>query len=367
MTELISMMATEPALLVHIYDSLEKEEEGIQREFEELAKSAGALPITTIFTKPALSRPKYYIGKGKVMEIVEILKVHPVNLILFNRTLSPSQKRNLELVLQCRVVDRTELVLDIFAQRAKSFEGKLQVLLAQLQHLSTRLIRGWTHLERQKGGIGLRGPGETQLETDRRLIQQRIKIIQSKLEKVKEQRAQNRKRRYRHRILRVALVGYTNAGKSSIFRRLTQVDTWIANQLFATLDPVTRKVCLSQTEKMVLSDTVGFIRQLPHELVDAFSATLEEVRSAHLLLHVIDASDPNHFQLIKTVNDILKKIDAHSIPQILLYNKVDRLNTFQLNKSQMSHTNCVWLSANTGQGFEKLQSILKNKMNYHVV
>jgi GTP-binding protein HflX len=355
----------ERALLIQTRCHTQDDYETDLAEFKALTKTAGAIPLISIISSRIIPDPKYYIGSGKAAEIQSIIKAESLNLVLFNRVLSPRQKRNLEELFKCRVVDRTELVLDIFSQRARSFEGKLQVSLAQLQYLSTRLVRGWTHLERQRGGIGLRGPGETQLETDRRLIRNRIKTLKTKLDKVKKQRHQNRQTRYRARIPLVALVGYTNAGKSSLFSELTSSPTWIADQLFATLDPLLRQVRLPNNQKLILADTVGFIRQLPHELIDAFSATLEEVRKADLLLHVVDASHPNRLAYIEAVNRVLKEIKAHQIPQLLVYNKADCVNPHTLPMHlESASSSGIWISAKTKQGLDELRVALVERLSF---
>ena len=282
-------------------------------EFQELVVSAGAQPVAIITGARQVPEVKYFVGIGKAEEIKLSVMQTEAEIVLFNHTLTPSQERNLESFIKCRVLDRTGLILDIFAQRARTFEGKLQVELAQLQHISTRLVRGWTHLERQKGGIGLRGPGETQLETDRRLIRDRIKNITKRLEKVRLQRNQSRRRRIKAQIPTVSIVGYTNAGKSTLFNTLTASAVYTADQLFATLDPTLRSLSLPSIGKVILTDTVGFIRHLPHDLVDAFKATLEETQKADLLLHVIDAMNSSREDLIDQVNDILEEIGASQV------------------------------------------------------
>lgn len=329
-------------------------------EFIDLANSAGAEVVDSVFANRDHPDPKYFVGKGKVEEIAQIIQAHSAELVLFNHELSPAQERNLEKALKCRVFDRTGLILDIFAQRARTFEGKLQVELAQLQHLSTRLIRGWTHLERQKGGIGLRGPGETQLEVDRRLIRGRIKQLTQNLAKVRQQRKQSRRARQRATIPTVSLVGYTNAGKSTLFNLVTGADVLVANQLFATLDPTLRKVHLDGIGDVIFTDTVGFIRDLPHDLVDAFSATLEETRDADILLHVVDRSDNHWRDRKKQVESVLTQIGADEVPIIEVYNKIDLLEN-QEPKSELFEVGIkarVWLSASANQGIQILKEAI---------
>jgi GTP-binding protein HflX len=296
-------------------------------EFGELARSAGASVVGSLAARVERPNPKYYIGSGKADELKAQKQALDADLILVNHTLSPVQERNLEQLTECRVVDRTGLILDIFAQRARSHEGKLQVELAQLKHMSTRLVRGWTHLERQRGGaIGLRGPGETQLELDRRLLGDRVKQLQKRMKKVETQRAQARRARQRNALPIVALVGYTNAGKSTLFNALTGATVYAADQLFATLDPTMRRLDGLDCGPIVLADTVGFIRDLPHDLVAAFRSTLAEARDADLLLHVVDASDPERDQHIIDVEEVLKEIGADDLPQVLVYNKIDLIH-----------------------------------------
>ncbi|MDX1698637.1 MAG: ribosome rescue GTPase HflX, partial [Thiohalobacterales bacterium] len=305
----------ERAVLVHINFPDAVDEEDLQ-EFTELVNSAGAVIAATVTGTRGKPEPRLFIGQGKAMEIRDVVRGQKAEVVIFNHALSPSQERNLERELSCRVLDRTGLILDIFAQRARSFEGKLQVELAQLRHLSTRLVRGWTHLERQKGGIGLRGPGETQLESDRRMLNARIKVINRRLEKVEKQRDQGRRSRRRAAVPTVSLVGYTNAGKSTLFNALSGADAYAADQLFATLDPTLRRIEVRGVGPLVLADTVGFIRHLPHDLVAAFRATLEETRRADLLLHVIDAQDPDRHSHMEQVNAVLEEIGAADVPQI---------------------------------------------------
>lgn len=294
-----------------------------ENEFIELARSAGAAVVGFIKGSRQNPDPRYFVGEGKAEEIRQLRELQDANLVIFDHNLSPAQERNLEKLLQCRVLDRTGLILDIFAQRAQSHDGKLQVELAQLKHLTTRLVRGWTHLERQKGGIGLRGPGETQLETDRRLIGERIKQITKRLEKVQNQREQGRQSRKKAEIPTVSLVGYTNAGKSTLFNALTQANVYVADQLFATLDPTLRRVKLPNQREIILADTVGFIRHLPHDLVAAFRSTLQETIDADLLLHIIDSHDDQLELYREQVNKVIAEIGAEHVPQIEVMNKID--------------------------------------------
>ncbi len=331
-----------------------------QSEFVELVASAGAEVLAVVGGRRDVPDAKFYAGSGKAAEIAEIVKVQKAELAVFNHDLSPSQERNLEKLLQCRVLDRTGLILDIFAQRARSHEGKLQVELAQLQHLATRLVRGWSHLERQKGGIGLRGPGETQLETDRRLIGTRIKRLKDRLEKVRRQRLTSGAARRKAEIPTVSLVGYTNAGKSTLFNQLTGAQSYAADKLFATLDPTLRRLSLGAGEPVILADTVGFIRDLPHDLVDAFHATLEETRQAHLLLHVVDAADPERIERIHQVQAVLEEIGARDIPQIEVFNKIDLIEGAEprIERDAEGMVSRIYLSAVTEAGFELLRTSL---------
>ena len=346
----------ERAILVHL-EGQDSEASEDPQEFQELAMSAGA-DMVAFFSVP-ISRltAKFLIGSGKVEELRDQVKAVEADLVIFNHTLTPSQERNLERAFECRVLDRTGLILDIFAQRARTHEGKLQVELAQLDHMSTRLVRGWTHLERQKGGIGLRGPGETQLETDRRLLRVRIRQIKQKLEKVRSQREQARRGRRRADIPSVSLVGYTNAGKSTLFNALTTSEVYAADQLFATLDPTLRRLELDDLGPIVLADTVGFIRHLPHKLVEAFRATLEESSNSDLLLHVIDAHEPERMAQIEQVQNVLKEIGAHELPMLEVYNKLDLLDGVepQIQRDADGKPLRVWLSAREGRGLELLR------------
>lgn len=345
----------EKAVLVHIDFHAQQDQEDLD-EFIELAISAGVQIISVVTAKRARPDARTYIGTGKLDEIRDLVKAEEADIVLFNHSLKPSQERNLEKEFQCRVIDRTGLILDIFAQRALTHEGKLQVELAQLRHMSTRLVRGWTHLERQKGGIGLRGPGETQLETDRRLLRDRISFIESRLEKVQKQREQGRRGRSRAALPTVSIVGYTNAGKSTLFNRVTGADVYVADQLFATLDPTLRRIDLPNLGGLVLADTVGFIRHLPHKLVDAFKATLEETVRADLLLHVVDAASDEREDNIESVNKVLQEIGADKQRQIMVYNKIDLLGNVEphIDVDENNMPERVWISAQQGLGIEQL-------------
>jgi len=330
--------------------------------FEELvllAKSAGVRDYDAVTCKRSGPDAALFIGSGKAQEVSDLIVLCQAEIAIFNHALSPAQQRNLEKVLKVRVVDRTSLILDIFAQRAKSHEGKLQVELAQLQHLATRLVRGWTHLERQKGGIGLRGPGETQLETDRRLLGERVKMLKSRLGKLQKQRETQRRARNKNNGFTVSLVGYTNAGKSTLFNALTKAGAYAADQLFATLDTTSRRLYLPDVGNVVLSDTVGFVRELPHQLVAAFRTTLEETIHADLLLHVIDAASSSRTDQIEQVNHVLAEIGAESVPQLLVYNKIDLSG----GSPEVVLDDCgkiarVSVSARTGDGLSELRSAI---------
>ncbi len=344
----------ERAVLVHLNLASELQRED-PRELEELVLSAGGDPVAYVIGARATPDPRTFVGSGKLEEIASTVREHGAEIVIFNHALRPSQERNLESELQCRVLDRTGLILDIFAQRARTHEGKLQVELAQLQHMSTRLVRGWTHLERQKGGIGLRGPGETQLETDRRLLRARIKSITARLGKVRVQREQGRRSRTRAQIPTVSLVGYTNAGKSTLFNRVTQSTVYVADQLFATLDPTLRRVELENVGPVVLADTVGFIAHLPHKLVEAFKATLEETLQADLLLHVVDAASQERESNMYQVQEVLSEIGAEDIPQLQVFNKLDLLGQLpRMERDADGRPLRVWLSAATGAGTDLL-------------
>ena len=349
----------ERALLVHINFPLQADQDDLD-EFIELVRSADVVEVELIVGSRQQPSAKTFIGKGKLEEVAGLARQHEVDVVLFNHTLSPSQERNLEKHLECRVLDRTGLILDIFAQRAQSFEGKLQVELAQLKHLSTRLVRGWTHLERQKGGIGLRGPGETQLETDRQLLGKRIKYLNNRLEKVSRQRKQSRQSRKKAQIPTVSLVGYTNAGKSTLFNTLTNSSVYTADALFATLDPTLRKFEINNELCVILADTVGFIRHLPHDLVAAFRATLLETREADLILHVVDCADDNKHEKMQAVNQVMEEIGAGDVPQLLIYNKIDLVGyPPRIDSDELGVPNRVWLSAVTKAGFDGLIEVLE--------
>jgi len=331
-------------------------------ELRQLVQSAGADACAELTGKRERPDIATYIGKGKAEELRDLVASGRIDVVIVNHDLSPAQERNLEKIASCRVLDRNGLILDIFAQRAHSHEGKLQVELAQLEHLSTRLVRGWTHLERQRGGIGLRGPGETQLETDRRLIRERVKHLTRRLEKVRAQRQSRRKARHKIPIPTVSLVGYTNAGKSTLFNRLTGAGVYAADQLFATLDPTMRRVPLAGNAEVILADTVGFIRHLPHQLVEAFKSTLEEVAEADLLLHVVDGSSPERREQIEQVQNVLREIEADHIPQITIFNKIDLTGELpRLERDETGRIARVFLSAHTGAGIELLLEALSEQ------
>jgi len=351
------------AVLLHL-DLTSQGKKACLQEFADLANAAGIDTAAVVRGSRKLPNPRYFIGTGKAEEVRRLVADKEAELVLVNHALTPVQERNLEKYLGCRVVDRTGLILDIFAQRASTFEGKLQVELAQLRHLSTRLVRGWTHLERQKGGIGLRGPGETQLETDRRLITGRIRHLKRRLDKVQKQRSLQRKSRRKSQVSTISLVGYTNAGKSTLFNLLTGEAVHASSQLFATLDPTLRRIHLPPLDEVVLADTVGFIRDLPHQLVAAFRSTLEETSEATLLLHVIDAHDEERHERIAQVEQVLKEIGADTVPMIEVYNKIDLLDEGQarIDRGEDGKPLRVWLSAHSGAGLDLLRQALSEHL-----
>ena len=352
----------ERAVLVRLGLGAPVDPEDLQ-EFKQLAVSAGAVPVATVTGRRDRPDPRYFLGSGKAAELRDVAHASAADVILVDHALSPSQERNLEKLIERRVLDRNGLILDIFAQRARSFEGKLEVELAQLRHIASRLVRGWTHLERQKGGIGLRGPGETQLETDRRIIGQRVKVLAKRLEKIRQQRETGRQMRAEIPVPSLALVGYTNAGKSTLFRALTGTDAYIADQLFATLDPTVRRVVLPGGTAVVAADTVGFIRELPHELVAAFQSTLTEARAATLLLHVVDASNPRRAEQIEQVDAVLGELGAAQIPQLLVYNKIDRLEAApRIERDADGRAVAVWISAERGTGLDLLLQAVAERL-----
>jgi len=336
-------------------------------ELSLLTRSAGAEPVVTIVGRRASPDAALFVGSGKADEIAHAVSDQQIDVVIFNHALSPAQQRNLERHLKVRVLDRTSLILDIFAQRAQSHVGKVQVELAQLQHLSTRLVRGWTHLERQKGGIGLRGPGETQLETDRRLLGERVKMLRAKLDKLQKQHATQRRARGRNNAFSVSLVGYTNAGKSTLFNAIAKTRVLAANQLFATLDTTSRRVYLPEVGNVVISDTVGFIRELPHQLVAAFRATLEETVHADLLLHVVDGASPVRMEQIEQVNMVLQEIGADHIPQIFVWNKIDAAGLEPaLERDEYDKIRRVFISAQTGDGLDLLRQAIAESAKEHM-
>ncbi|MDG1933247.1 MAG: GTPase HflX [Luminiphilus sp.] len=333
-------------------------------EFEELVASAGGEPVAAITGSRSAPHARTFVGEGKLEQIASACSEHEAELVIFNHPLSPSQERNLEQILCCRVLARTGLILDIFAQRARTHEGKLQVELAQLTHMSTRLVRGWTHLERQKGGIGLRGPGETQLETDRRLLRARIKSIQGRLERVRNQREQSRRARRRAELPVLSLVGYTNAGKSTLFNRITASEVYAADKLFATLDPTLARVDIEHLGPVLFADTVGFISDLPTTLVEAFKATLEETANASLLLHVVDVSANNRDELMADVEAVLGEIKADGLPQLIVFNKLDLLEQpARIVRDEAGTPTAVYLSAATGEGIDLLVGAVRERLS----
>ena len=353
----------ERAVLVQLQFSGESRDLSLH-EFEELVTSAGGLPVATVTGSRTAPHARTFIGEGKLQEVLAARYEHEAELVIFNHALSPSQERNLEQALSCRVLARTGLILDIFAQRARTHEGKLQVELAQLTHMSTRLVRGWTHLERQKGGIGLRGPGETQLETDRRLLRARIKSIQARLERVRNQREQSRRARRRAELPVLSLVGYTNAGKSTLFNRVTTSEVYAADKLFATLDPTLARVDIEHLGPVLFADTVGFISDLPTTLVEAFKATLEETANASLLLHVVDVSASNRDELMADVETVLGEIGADELPQLLVFNKLDLLEQpARVVRNESGVITAVYVSAATGEGLELLREAIRERLS----
>jgi len=355
----------EAAILVSVNFGDSDYEESLH-ELRQLSISAGLSVRGTVQTKRSTPDAKLFIGSGKADELSQLMQASEANIAVFNHDLSPSQQRNLERLLDARVVDRTGLILDIFSQRAQSHEGKLQVELAQLEHLSTRLVRGWTHLERQKGGIGVRGgPGETQLELDRRMLRDKVKQLRERLAKLKAQRGMQRKARKRSNLMTVSLVGYTNAGKSTLFNRLTKADLYVADQLFATLDTTTHKIFIADCGSVVLSDTVGFIKHLPHALVEAFSATLEEAVQADLLLHIVDTASSNRDEQITQVNKVLQEIGADKVPQILVHNQIDRVGLVPMvSRDEYGRITTIHVSAKTGAGMDLLRLAMAEHQQY---
>ncbi|HYB32014.1 MAG TPA: ribosome rescue GTPase HflX [Steroidobacteraceae bacterium] len=352
----------ERAVLVRLGLGAPVDPEDLQ-EFTQLAVSAGALPVATVTGRRERPDPRYFLGSGKAAELQRIAAESAADLILVDHALSPSQERNLEQLIERRVLDRNGLILDIFAQRARSFEGKLEVELAQLKHIGSRLVRGWSHLERQKGGIGLRGPGETQLETDRRIVAQRVRVLTRRLARIKQQRETGRQTRAEIPVPSLALVGYTNAGKSTLFRALTGADAYVADQLFATLDPTVRRMRLPGGTTVVVADTVGFIRELPHELIAAFQSTLTEARAATLLLHVVDASSARRGEQTHAVDEVLAEIGASDIPQILVYNKIDRLSGApRVDRDADGRATAVWISAERCLGLDLLAGAVAERL-----
>ena len=359
---------TDNAIVVHVFFSQNRNQEDLN-EFQQLAESAHVNILQIITTSRSTPQAKYFVGEGKAQEIAQAVETHNADVVLVNHSLTPAQTRNLESICQCRVVDRTGLILDIFAQRARSHEGKLQVELAQLKHLATRLVRRKTGLDQQKGAVGLRGPGETQLETDRRLIKVRIAQLQNRLEKVNKQRNQNRQTRQKADIPTISLVGYTNAGKSTLFNRLTQADVYAADQLFATLDPTLRRLQIQDVGTTILADTVGFIRQLPHDLVSAFKSTLQETTEAALLLHVIDSADARKPENIEAVNEVQTEISAQNVPTLLVYNKIDRLEEVSphIEYDEQNKPVAVYLSAQTNSGLTLLLEAIRERLKNEIL
>ncbi|ARU65111.1 GTPase HflX [Histophilus somni] len=364
----INVPQFDKAIVVHVFFSQNKNLEDLQ-EFQLLVKSANVDILSIITTSRSTPQAKYFVGQGKAEEIAQVVEQLNADIVLVNHSLTPAQTRNLESICQCRVVDRTGLILDIFAQRARSHEGKLQVELAQLRHLATRLVRRKTGLDQQKGAVGLRGPGETQLETDRRLIKVRITQLQNRLEKVAKQRNQNRQTRRKADIPTISLVGYTNAGKSTLFNVLTQANVYVADQLFATLDPTLKRLPIQDVGNCVLADTVGFIRELPHDLVSAFKSTLQETTEASLLLHVIDVADSRKLENMLTVNEVLSEIKANQVTTLLVYNKIDQVENIQphIEFDEENQPIAVYLSAQLNQGLDLLVEAIRQKLSHEIL
>lgn len=363
-----SFSAPPKAILVHTdFDNLDDQED--VDEFQELVKATGAEAISLLRGRRRSPDAKFFIGSGKVQEIADLVQHHNIDVVFFNHRLTPAQERNIEREVKAMVVDRVRIILDIFAQRARTFEGKLQVELAQLEHLKTRLVRGWTHLERQRGGIGLRGPGETQLETDRRLLRDRIRYLQARLDKVRCSREQGRRARAKATLPTISLIGYTNAGKSTLFNVLCETNVFVADQLFATLDPTLRRLQLPVAGPVILVDTVGFIRHLPTTLVDAFRATLEETLNADLLLHVVDAFDRQVSEKITHVNELLQQIGADQIPQLMVYNKIDLCEDRQpqIDLNAENKPARVWISAAKSDGIDMLCEAINQRIHQEIL
>lgn len=363
-----SVHAINNAIVVHCFFEQSKNTDDLT-EFLLLAKSANVHILNVITATRSTPQAKYFIGSGKAEEIADAVRQYNADLVLVNHSLTPAQARNLEALCDCRVVDRNGLILDIFAQRARSHEGKLQVELAQLKHLSTRLVRRKTGLDQQKGAVGLRGPGETQLETDRRLIKVRINQLQSRLEKVAKQRNQNRQTRQKADIPIISLVGYTNAGKSTLFNLITDANVYAADQLFATLDPTLRRLTLQDVGTTILADTVGFLRDLPHDLISAFKSTLQETTEASLLLHVIDCADNRKLENIEAVNQVLEEIGAQEVPRLLVYNKIDQLENVapHIEYDEKHLPSAVYISANSGSGLDLLLEAIRLRLTEHIL
>jgi GTP-binding protein HflX len=358
-----SLAEIERAILVQVEFSADRQQDSLD-ELKLLASSAGVDVASVVRCRRQAPDSRYFVGSGIADHLAEQVEAAELSVIIFNHNLSPAQTRNLEKRCQCRVIDRTSLILDIFSQRARSYEGKLQVELAQLKHLSSRLVRGWDNIERQKGGIGLRGPGETRLETDRRLLRQRVTALRQRLDKLTKQRQQGREARQRAEIPVLALVGYTNAGKSSLFNRLTQANVHAADQLFATLDPTLRRIEIADYGAAVLADTVGFIRELPHDLVAAFKSTLQESQDADLVLLVVDYADSDHQSKLDQVQRVLTEIEADAVPQLLVWNKIDQCDlTARIDYDEQGIAQAVFVSAHRGDGIDLLQQAIRQRLS----